>query len=561
MFATVTFYKLPGAISGHEVPILSPGQDISSYSVAAVDDVKVTRDMLQAVGPMPVFNGYDEVNIAKINDSYYWVVSYSTRTMYEVEQVTFGLVYNAPTTSLRIGGSLTGVFSKTPSQTCPYLSTVISNDAMEMSRSIALPNLGTYKNFDHYDEEKVYWVEVVTTGYGAEHSKIRRIGFFAGYDITTLTPSNQMMAINTSSSQIFPTIQKIISDPESILNGAQADEIVQISISERCPYPYTKHTEYSSYWHETMTWYTLDDVIPVSVAGSSIVAYIEGASGSHWPLALADPDEVEIELTEIERACGSVRMVTESGASIATIPTQYGEDITLDVRTYSDYSGMFTEVSYNGRTLTTMNEGKLPWVGDAWLQYQARQMEMDRTMVSLANEQARADLEISLRQSELNQVMSQINSLSSVNLFSPGSFIGAGLGILEADWKGSEERRAMVAKTGMDTLANETKQRLTEKQMKAEPGTAYSMGYGTIYCYNTTLHPAHIGIETPSNMTTIYYEDFMEQFGYPAEGLQTITLSAGYIQGKLTNDGTVTGPKFDELQRSISDGFLMKAIQ
>lgn len=68
MFATVTFYKLPGAISGHEVPILSPGQDISSYSVAVVDDVKVTRDMLQAVGPMPVFNGYDEVNIAKIND-------------------------------------------------------------------------------------------------------------------------------------------------------------------------------------------------------------------------------------------------------------------------------------------------------------------------------------------------------------------------------------------------------------------------------------------------------------------------------------------------------------
>lgn len=554
MFATVKFYTMPGAMSTQEYPIMSPGQDLSNNLLASIPDVKVTRDLLQAVGPIPTFTGYDTANIAEIDGRFYWVASFTTRTLHEVETVTFGLIYNAPTSQLRLGQFLTGVFSRTPSMTCDYLSMSITNDALAASRHIDLPNLGTYRQDSAKAEEKLYWVEVLASGTSSSAKSLHRFGFFATFDPVSMLPSTTAVCVSSTSDSTtyYPTIDKVIADPE--IFGIQADQIVQIAVSERCPYTVSRTT--------AITGKNCVRLSASTRAYSGYQAYTNSKDwfGTYWPSTTADPANMTLTLTDMERAVGSVRMITESGSAIATIPTQYGSTIVLQVRTLDDYTGMSTEIIYNGRVLCAINEGHLPWVGNAWLEYQARQMEYDRTMVSMANNQARADMEISLRQSELNQVMSQINSLAATNIFSPGSFIAAGLGIIEADVKGTEERRAMQTRTGLETLANDTKQMLTEKKVKAEPGTAYSMGYGTIYLTNTYLHPARLQVEMPVNMTAQYYNDYTAEFGWPAEGKQTVTLSPGYIQGKLINTGAVTGYAFDELQRALADGLKMKAI-
>lgn len=565
MIGTVEFYALPGALSTSEYPIMTEGQDISSHLVHSIPNCKFTKDLLQAFGPVEVFEGYDGCNMVRLNGEFYWIASVSTRTLKQKETVMFGLVYAAPTSKLRLGQNLTGVFAKTPTRTKGYLSMSIANDAMESSRHVNLPNLGTYKRTSTSTEEvKLLWCEITTSGYRDNHSKVRRIGFFVGFDPVKMVPWDDVVMAQASASGGYPSMKTVIDNPEDLLEGAQADEIIQISISERCPYRYTIRQEaFQDYMINTVR---LDDASVYNPSTGIVYRrYVEGLTGAllsdrYWPTRLADPQTVSMTLTDMERALGSLRLVNESGSTVATIPTQYGSSIELSVLEYSDYSGMYTDISYEGRVLATLNSGKLPWVGDAWKQYQARQMEMDRAMMSMANEQARADLELSLRQSELNQVMTQINSLSSLNLFSPGSFIGAGLGILEADWKGSEERRAMTARTQMETYANEMKQMLTEKQMKSEPGTAYSMGYGVIYCYNTVKHPAKLNLEMPANVTQQYFNDWTAEFGWPAEGKQTIELSAGFVQGQLIADGSLVGYKFDELQKALKNGIKMKVI-
>lgn len=544
MSATVRFYALPGAMSTQEYPIMAPGQDISAYLIASVQDVKVTHDYLQAIGPMPTFTGYDKANIAEIDGRYYWIASFTTRTLYEEETVTFGLVYNAPTSQLRLGSSLKGVWSKTPTRTRPYMSLAVANDAMAASSHTDLPSMG-YMTVGT-KSLKIYWVECITAGSGSDDRMFRH-GFFAFFDPVSMLPSKT--AVKYEANKSFPTIDEAIAEPWTAFSGVQGDQIIQMAISERCPYKY-----------ETIPTDGIVRLVDVPV-DSTVKVYRTISNPAFWPQELADPYTLSITLTDMERALGSIRIVNESGTTIATIPTQYGATINLSVRTLSDYTGMYTEITYNGRLLAMIPEGHLPWTGSAWQQYQSRQLEADRTMASLANQQARADLDISLRQSELNQVMSQINSLAATNVFSPGSFIAAGLGIVEADVRGSAERDAMQRRTAMEMTANDVKQRMTEKKIKAEPGTAYSMGYGTIYCINTVEHSARVQIEMPVNVTSAYFDDFVAEFGWPAEGVQTITLTAGYVQGKLINDGTVTGYAFDELQNVLSNGLKMKAIQ
>lgn len=553
MIADVHLYHIPGSVATGEYPIMTEGQDLSSYLIHTIENAKVTRDLLQSVGPVEVFEGCEDVNLARIGSDWYWVTSWSTQSL-QRECIVYGLVYNAPTSQLRLNGSLRGVFARTPAMTRPYLTMAISNDAMAASRHIDLPNLGTYKQKDNSQEDKLYWCELLATGTSSSSNSLHRFGFFAAFDPVTMLPSGRAVRCGRSgdSEQSYPTINRVIADPE--IFGVQADQIIQIAVSERCPYEVSRG--------QTSTGYNtvyFDGVGKWQVGGYWV--YTNNRTywgGEYWPESAAEPEELTLTLSDMERTVGSVRIITESGSAVATVPTQYGDTITLQVRTIDDYTGLNTELIYNGRVLCSLNEGHLPWIGDAWLQYQARQMEYDRAMTAAANNQSRADLDISLRQSELNQVMTQINALSNVGLFNPGSWIGAGLGIIEADIKGREERDAMEIRSSLEISANNMKQRLTEKMVKAEPGTAYSMGYGTIYLTNTYLHPARVQVEMPANLTAEYFDDFVSEFGWPAEGLQTITLTPGYIQGQPV--GSAGGVRADELARVLASGFKMRVI-
>lgn len=561
MIGTVEFYKLPGALSTQEYPILLNGQDISSHLVHSIQNCKYTHDLVQGFGPLDIFDDYEDANMMKMDGEFYWIVNKKTRTLKNKETVDFGLAYNAPTSQLRLGNNLTGVWRRTPTNTCPYLSTNVITDAMKASRHINLSSLGTYNYRDDYPLEKLYWVEVCTSGAEVGDTTITKKGLFASFDSVALKPSDHWVYYSWSSSytgrRAYPRIEDIISEPENYL-GVQADQIIQIAISERCPYPYTRErvSDDGKYFNTIR----LNGCTPVVVYGQGTLIYTTSSSNA-WPKTVADPENITVELTEMERTTGSVRLVNESGVCVATIPTQYGSSMTLQAQTVSDYTGMYTNITYNGRLLASLTEGHLGWIGDAWKQYQARQLESDREMLALANGQARQDLELSLRQSYMSQTIAQVNSVSNMSLFTPISgAASAVLSIAETGTQSRLERETMRLKTAYEVYSNNIKQELTEKMMKAEPGTCYSMGYGLIYCFNTIQHPTRIQVEMPANLTQAYFNSFMDEFGWPAEGKQTLTLSEGYLQGQIIADGTVVGEKFDELVRTVGNGIKMKAI-
>lgn len=563
MIRDVYFYRLPGSLSGNEYPIFASSQSLAEYLVHTAEDAKVTHDLNMGI-TVPIFEGYDNVNLAKIDNSYYWVVDYSTRTLQTVELVTFGLVYNSPTSQLTLGDRITGVFARTPSQYQDYLQQAVSNDVMEFNRSVELSHItptyykkpdGTYA----YKDRRVYWVEVVMTVYPTDrqYSGTHKIGFFA---VDPTVSSQQIMykvrISGVDQRRSYKTIASVMSPSVSGGTGWTANEVIQISISERCPYDYTVE-EYTDSSGNKYPLYNLTYHNPAIDVNDAYPGYY--LNMKEEPAS----ETIQLELTEMERAIGSVRIVNESGQAIATIPTQYASTIVCDVRTFSDFSGIFTEVLFNGRVATVLNEGHIPYVGDAWNEYQVYNQQYDREQMNIAKFQNSAEMGVqSELMSSLNEIRTTGNTANAlIGAMTGGSPIGA-IGTLASTavsniTSGAELRaqyHALDMSTKIKNMTLDFQQRATEKHMQSAPGSAYNMGYGLIYIHNCENHPANLRLEMPSNVTGDYYQAYISEFGYPAEGKQTIDVEPGFMQGRLVNDGTMTGAKFDDLNSILMGG-------
>lgn len=546
---TVEFYRLPGSMSSNEYPILSANQDISAYLVHSIANCKYTHDLLQAIGPVKTFTGYDNVNIAKIDGEFYWIVNRMTKTLQYSDTVTYGLSYNAPTSNLRIGQSLTGAFVKTPTQIRAYMSNAVSNDTMAHSRHVDLPHNPTITAINNgttvYEDRRIYWVEIVTI-------RQNKIGFFVWDPRFTSNLSGIYKSVRAGYSEYYYPPYDYFTDPANIL-GIVADKISAIHISERCPYQVTKTT----YTRDSLTF----DAINLTSHNASRL----GDTG-YYVYFLSDtgddvPTEITIELNEMERACGSVRLINESGNAIASIPTQYGSNMTIATKTVSDLSGIFTEVSYNGRIMTTFTEGFVPFYGSAWETYKAYSMSIDREQVTINKQINNAELDVQINQSRGNAMLGIGMSLGAMDITNPVGLVGGAINIAGQIANEALTENAMNTRNQIENKALDMNQQLLEKRMASAPGTAYDTGYGFIYIYNCEHHPANLRLEMPANLTQSYYDAHVAEFGYPSEGVITLTLSAGFIQGKVLNDGTLVGEKFDELNRTIQNGLKMKAIQ
>ena len=571
MISDVKFYRLPGSLSGNEYPVIENGQTIASYLIHTAQDAKVTHDLSMGI-TVPIFTGYDNVNMAEIDGSFYWVVDYNTRTLQEVELVTFGLIYNSPTSQLTIGDTMTGVFTRTPSQYQEYLQQAVSNDVMEFSRAVELSHItpAYYKNSDgtyRYQDRRVYWVEVVLTINPTNRggTSTHKIGFFAVDPILANSIQDRIhYAIRYGGADHYlgyTTIRNIMAP--SVLAGTTgwtATEVIQISISERCPYAYTvtEHTDSSGNKYPL---YNLDNHTPAEDVNTAYPGYYLDMYET------PSSESIELELSEMERAIGSVRVVNESGEAIATIPTQYTDEIECEVRTFSDYSGIFTEVLFNNRVVTILNEGHIPYIGNAWDEYQAYNQQYDREQTNIAKFQNSAEMGVQMELMTSTHQIQQIGNAANAVLgaiTNPAGAIGTlGGAAINAITSGAELRaqyHALDMSAKVKNMTLDFQQRATEKHMQAAPGSAYNMGYGLIYIHNCENHPANLRLEMPSNVTSDYYDAYISEFGYPAEGKQTIDVEAGFVQGRLVNDGTMTGAKFDDLNSVLMSGIKIIGI-
>ena len=82
-----------------------------------------------------------------------------------------------------------------------------------------------------------------------------------------------------------------------------------------------------------------------------------------------------------------------------------------------------------------------------------------------------------------------------------------------------------------------------------------------LYCLMNLRHPALIEVDMPEGLTESIDGAYTAVHGYPAEGRRSVSLKAGFYQGRIfASDSIRMGPWFDELNNKLSNGIRFKSV-
>ena len=545
MKAVVDFLKMPVALSTGEYPLLtSLDQDLGAYIVESVT-LNVRKDLAQTVRTVD-FNGSEGVNMARIRGlGMYWITARDTST--DVQgTVSFSLSACAPSTLLFSYDRVIGEFSRLPENLCPYLSRQAITGDLAPSRSVDLPNLGLTRNGN-----LIVWIQVTSTTYlsstgSATENTLTTYGFFA-----SVNPrggwGDYIAASGTDVDRMYyPNIHDVISNPEYL--GLQASTIQDISVSVRCPYINSGYSSGSLYMNLEKSDGT---TIPTNCVGPEK----QGITGGKFAFYnLSDPtlitvvplvENVAVSLSDLERASGQVIIKDHNGSAVGMIPTSWGDIIEASVQCVGDHGKLLTIVTVNDVEYT-IQEGHLPYVGSAWAEYVAYSMSYDRqameNSIAYANDRMWADLATGAAGAIQGAAVSAIGGSGPLAVLSGLSSFGLGAAGSMIE-KGISERQAR------------DEQALSERRVQGQAGTAYSSAYGVIYCLMNLRHPALIEVDMPEGLTESIDGAYTAVHGYPAEGRRSVSLKAGFYQGRIFAADTIRmGPWFDEMNSKLSNG-------
>lgn len=542
MKAIVDFLKMPVALSTGEYPLLaSLDQDLGAYIVESVT-LNVRKDLAQTVRTVD-FDGSEGVNMARIRGlGMYWITARDTST--DVQgTVSFGLSACAPSTLLLSDMTVVGEFSRLPENLCPYLSRQAITGDLAPSRSVDLPMMGV----NDRGNLKV-WIQVTSTTYltstgSATENRYATYGFFATVNDRGGWGDYVAADGDGETRKYYPNIQDVISNPEYM--GLQASTIQDISISVRCPFKYSENGLYMNLVKSDGT------VIPTNAVGPNNPDITGGAFAFY---NLSDPtfihavpliETVTVSLSDLERASGQVIIKDHNGSAVGMVPTSWGDIIEASVQCVGDHGKLLTIVTVNDVEYT-IQEGHLPYVGSAWAEYVAYSMSYDRqameNSIAYANDRMWADLATGAAGAIQGAAVSAISGSGPLAILSGLSSFGLGAA-------GSMIERDISERQARDEQA------LSERRVQGQAGTAYSSAYGVIYCLMNLRHPALIEVDMPEGLTESIDGAYTAVHGYPAEGRRSVSLKAGFYQGRIFAADTIRmGPWFDEMNNKLSNG-------
>ena len=542
MKARVDFLKMPVALSTGEYPLLtSLDQNLAAYIVQSVT-LNVRKDLVQTVRTVD-FDGSEGVNMARIRGlGMYWITARDTST--DVQgTVSFSLSACAPSTLLFSYDRVIGEFSRLPENLCPYLSRQAMTGDLAPSRSVDLPMMGV----NDRGNLKV-WIQVTSTTYlnatgTATENRYATYGFFATVNDRGGWGDYVAADGDGETRKYYPNIQDVISNPEYM--GLQASTIQDISISVRCPFKYSENGLYMNLVKSDGT------VIPTNAVGPENAAITGGRFAFY---NLSDPtfihavpliDTVTVSLSDLERASGQVIIKDHNGSAVGMIPTSWGDIIEASVQCVGDHGKLLTIVTVNDVEYT-IQEGHLPYVGSAWAEYVAYSMSYDRqameNSIAYANDRMWADLATGAAGAIQGAAVSAISSSGPLAVLSGLSSFGLGAA-------GSMIERNISERQARDEQA------LSERRVQGQAGTAYSSAYGVIYCLMNLRHPALIEVDMPEGLTESIDGAYTSVHGFPAEGRRSVSLKAGFYQGRIFAADTIRmGPWFDEMNNKLSNG-------
>ena len=548
MQATVDFLKLPVGLSTGQYPLLaSIDQNLSSY-ILKTEALNVRKDLYQIL-KVADFDNSEVCNMVRIRGyGIYWVTARDTST--DVNgSVSFALSACAPSSMLFSGDSVDGEFSRLPENACTWLKRQARTGDILPTRSVDLPMMGV----NDRGNLKV-WIQVTSTTYlnatgTATENRYATYGFFA--TVNDRGGWGDYVAANGEgeSRKYYPNIQDVISNPEYM--GLQASTIQDISISVRCPFKYSENGLYMNLIKSDGT------VIPTNTVGPENAAITGGRFAFY---NLSDPtfihavpliETVTVSLSALERASGTVLLKDHTGAAIATVPTSWGSSFEVSTQCIGDHGKLLTIVTIESVEYT-IQEGHLPYVGSAWAEYVAYSLSYDRqameNSIDYANQRMTADL--------LTGAAGAVQGAGLAALGGSGPLaIATGLMNFGLGAAGTMIERSISERQARDEQA------LAERRVQGQAGTAYASAYGVIYCLMNLRHPAIIEVNMPAGLTTSIDSAYTDVHGFPAEGVRTITIKQGFIQGRIfADDALRLGPWYDLMNEKLSNGIRFVSV-
>ena len=548
MQATVDFLKMPVGLSTGQYPLLtSLDQNLTTY-IVKTDVLNVRKDLYQVVR-VADFEGSESCNMIRIRGyGLYWITTRDTST--DVNgSVSFALSACAPSSMLFSGDAVDGEFSRLPENACPWLKRQARTGDILPTRSVDLPSMGTNSR----GNLKV-WIQVTSTTYlsstgSATENRYATYGFFATVNDRGGWGDYVAADGEAENRKYYPNIQDVISNPEYM--GLQASTIQDISISVRCPFKFVESGLYMNLVKSDGT------VIPTNAVGPENTAITGGRFAFY---NLSDPtfiyavpliETVTVTLSALERASGTVMLKDHTGAAIATVPTSWGSSFEVSTQCIGDHGKLLTLVTIEGVEYT-IQEGHLPYVGSAWAEYVAYSMSYDRqameNSIDYANQRMTADL--------LTGAAGAVQGAGLAAISGSGPLaIATGLMNFGLGSAGTMIERSISERQARDEQA------LSERRVQGQAGTAYASAYGVIYCLMNLRHPAIIEINMPAGLTDSVDLAYTNVHGFPAEGVLTITMKQGFIQGRIfADDALRLGPWFDMMNEKLSNGIRFVSV-
>ncbi len=539
MITTVKFISCPYNYSSRVFPV----GDLSGH-VVHTTEAKVTRDLGFSF-TVPTFEDYYKVNMVEIDGSYYWVVNYSTRTL-DNPTTTFTVAYNPITSLLKENDTLKGIFERVPYTMDPNVSFSVKDDILIKKRD------AFFDEIRRPSGHKVGYVQVTSRRSEEAVASSRLTKYVAFCDVEGGGRISVKAYIDDNKDNVpafFPSLNDIINDLDDKC-GLTADSIVDVSVSMRSPYTIINPAgDEMAFKHRASHLPIKPTHIGTSALVDPIVMYNMTSAASF--LEVKPPYTVSLTLSEQERHLGYLSLLDEGFNKVAVIPKELCDEsgkIELSTEAVSDYTGLYTH-TYFGDTQLVIPEGKLPWVGDAWAEYQKRNMEYDRQALELTIKTAKDQRIVDTAENAANSIINggiaaAINPLASVASVA-SFFVGAGADALQEQ---------INVRSATEEL------RISQARIKDSPSAYFNTGYGTSYITNSLKSGgARLRLEMPKNTTNTEYTHYVQNYGVPVSGFREVNVQEGFIKGRLT-ETPFSGPRGDMLNTELINGLKMVVL-
>ena len=382
-------------------------------------------------------------------------------------------------------------------------------DVMKYSKEFSLPKLAKLKNKNVY----MYKISGTLPGTSAwtQGSTDTPAGTFLTIFGFCYDDSDNILD-NAGIGKPYPSLLDIMNAPDKCTPFESVDAITDISISARGVFD--SYFLYDVYSGSGVIRPNDSNLVSRTYAGHSWIgnattySFVYVTNFSDSPTIKEHSETISIELSELERMTGTLKIKDAYGNDVGTIDTRYGYrdnlnkyKIDLKVTTRSSLSNINTTVELADGTQQSFPEGHIAFNSDSYQEYSLYERQYDRGAMNL-------QIQRSKRESEEKAVNSMSNILTTGIISGGLSVIGGGLEL-------AENRINKFA----DEYETRYAQALKEQKIKDTPDSIYNSEYGADYVILAykTRHDC-VAVTTPATITQAEMNSYIEMTGYPCEG-------------------------------------------